>query len=388
MATQKNLGGLHIATEKDILTGLTSDIYFLRTKEILQKQKIKKVVKAEFAAKNLQYPWGIFAGLEEIMCLLKKLPLKKISGLSEGTLFRSGEPVLTLEGNYLDFGVFETAILGLMCQASGVATKAARFRKWADNRNILSFGSRRMHPMASIMIERNAFIGGCDGVSTLKAAQLLGIEPTGTMPHALILLIGDEEKTFQLFDKIVPKNVKRIALIDTFSDEKFGALKATSALRQKLYGIRLDTPSSRKGNLLEIIKEIRWELNIRKFHQVKIIVSGGLEEEDVKTLTPFVDGFGIGTAISNAPVINFSMDIVEVEGKPFTKKGKLSGEKKVVRCPQCFLSRILYVKEPLGKCVLCKQSFTLLTKNLSTYACPSAKTLQSFVLSQLSKVDI
>ena len=38
------------------------------------------------------------------------------------------EPVLEIEGNYREFGVFETAALGLICQASGIATRAARCR--------------------------------------------------------------------------------------------------------------------------------------------------------------------------------------------------------------------------------------------------------------------
>jgi nicotinate phosphoribosyltransferase len=42
-----------------------------------------------------------------------------------------------------------------------------------------------------------------------------------------------------------------------------------------------------------------------------------------------VDAFGVGGAIANAPVIDFSMDIVEIHGKPLAKRGKRSGTKQV-----------------------------------------------------------
>lgn len=373
--------GFHSATDEDILNGLTSDIYFYRTKEILQKQKIRKRVKAEFCAKNLDLPWAVFLGLEEIKYLLKNLPVKA-TGLSEGTFFKTLEPVLTIEGNYADFGVYETALLGLMCQASGVATKAARLRKYAQHKTLLSFGARRMHPALAPMIERSAYLGGCDGVSVVKSAELLGLSASGTMPHALILVVGEEEKAFKIFHKVISKDVQRIALIDTFTDEKLGALKAAQALGKNLYGIRLDTPSSRKGDFVAIIKEVRWELSLRGFKEVKIFVSGGLDEKDVIILSPYVDGFGIGTALSNAPVINFSMDIVEVNGKPLAKRGKLSGEKKVARCQTCFHSEILPVQEKNPKCPDGHAQLKTLTEPLSQKTEPISK-IRDYVLKQL-----
>lgn len=44
---------------------------------------------------------------------------------------------------------------------------------------------------------------------------------------------------------------------------------------ETLYGVRLDTPGSRKGNFAEIIREVRWELDVRGHKKVKIIASGG-----------------------------------------------------------------------------------------------------------------
>lgn len=37
----------------------------------------------------------------------------------------------------------------------------------------------------------------------------------GTMPHALILVLGDNRKAFKKFDEIVDSKIPRICLIDT-----------------------------------------------------------------------------------------------------------------------------------------------------------------------------
>jgi nicotinate phosphoribosyltransferase len=42
-----------------------------------------------------------------------------------------------------------------------------------------------------------------------------------------------------------------------------------------------------------------------------------------------VDLYGVGTSISSSPVLDFAMDIVEIDGQPLAKRGKSSGEKQV-----------------------------------------------------------
>src|SRR5512142_638304 len=120
---------------------------------------------------------------------MKNLPLK-VRSMKEGSVFYPYEPVMEIEGMYQDFCVYETALLGLICQASGIATGAARFKKLAGERPVISFGARRMHPALAPMIERNAYVGGCDGVAVGKSAELIESVPMGTMPHALIILMG------------------------------------------------------------------------------------------------------------------------------------------------------------------------------------------------------
>ncbi|MFI5295814.1 MAG: nicotinate phosphoribosyltransferase [Thermodesulfovibrionales bacterium] len=347
----------HTAEAKDILEGKVTDVYFERTVKILKAKKINKRVKAEFIAKNLpdNWPWAVLAGVEETVYLMKNLPVK-VRSMKEGTVFYPYEPVMEIEGTYQDFCVYETALLGLLCQASGVATKAARFKKLAGERPVVSFGARRMHPALAPMIERNAFIGGCDGVSVLKSGEIIGEDPMGTMPHALIICFGSTVDAVKAYDEVLGAEVKRVALIDTFLDEKFECLNVAEALGERLYAVRFDTPASRRGNFFRILQEARWELDMRGFSHVKFYVSGGIKEHELPALNPVVDGYGIGTSISNAPVIDFAMDIVEVEGKPFSKRGKWSGSKRVLRCSGCGAGKIVPQNSAAHACA-CGKTF-------------------------------
>lgn len=336
----------HVAQENEIREGKITDVYFERTLQILKEKDVNCKVKAEFTTKSLppEWSWAVFAGLEEVLYLLKDLPVN-VRAMEEGTIFHPNEVVLEIEGNYQDFCVFETAILGMICQASGIATKAARFKKLAGEIPVMSFGARRMHPAIAPMVERSAYIGGCDGVSVVKSGDLIGEDPLGTIPHTLVLCMGSTLDAVEAFDEIIDPSVNRVALIDTFNDEKFECLNVAEAMGNKLHAIRFDTPSSRRGDFYHILEESRWELDLRGYENVKFIVSGGIQEDDLAHLNPVVDAYGIGTSISNAPVVDFSMDIIEINGEPIAKRGKCSGSKEVLRCAECYETHIV----PLGK---------------------------------------
>ncbi|MCE5197958.1 MAG: nicotinate phosphoribosyltransferase [Armatimonadota bacterium] len=333
---------MRIATWEDIKAGRVTDIYFQRTAEILQALEVHKTVTADVTVSALPdgYDWAILTGVNDVLSLMEGLNVD-VDILPEGTFFRRGDPVLEITGDYLDFAVHETAILGFLCQQSGIATKAARCRKAAGDRAVISFGARRMHPTLSPVIDRNAYIGGCDGVSTILAAEIMGIIPSGTMPHALILILGSIAEATKLFDRIIDPRFPRVALVDTLCDEKFESIQAAEAIGDRLWGVRLDTPGSRRGDMARILEEVRWELDIRGFQHVKLIVSGGVDEKEILELNAHADGYGVGTAISNATTINFALDIVDIEGQPFTKRGKRSGRKQILRCESCFESTVV-----------------------------------------------
>jgi len=322
----------HTASDAEIKSGEVYDVYFERTVEILKARGDRRRVKAEVYLKALpeDWEWGVLAGIEEAAALLEGLPVD-VRAMDEGTIFAPYQPVMVVEGVYVDWAQYETALLGVLCQASGIATKAARCKKAAGDRPVISFGARRMHPALAPMIERNAFVGGCDGVAVTKAAELIDDDPMGTIPHALVLMIGDTVEALKAFHDVVDRKVRRVALIDTLQDEKFEAIRVAEALGSDLYAVRLDTPSSRRGDLYRIVEEVRWELNLRGFGHVKIITSGGIDEYEILRLNPVVDAYGVGTSIANAPVVSFALDITEIEGRPSAKRGKWSGAKDLFR---------------------------------------------------------
>ncbi|MBS7622936.1 nicotinate phosphoribosyltransferase, partial [Candidatus Bathyarchaeota archaeon] len=323
-----------------------------------------------------------------------------VHSMSEGTIFKPRDskgirvPVATIEGGYGDFCHFETPFLGLICQASGVATKAARVRKAAQDRHVISFGIRRIHPALSRMVDRAAYIGGLDGVSSLSGADTIGKKPTGTMPHALVIAFGDQVKAWKAFDEVMPEDVPRIALVDTYFDEKTEAIMAAEALRGRLYGVRLDTPASRRGDIVEIVREVRWELDARGYRGVRIYVSGGLDEEVIKVLSKAgADGFGVGTSISNAPTIDFALDIVEKDGRPEAKRGKLSGRKQVWRCRRCMEDLVLNADEREPACLRCGGPTEPMLRPLVkggeiVQRLPEVDQIRQHVIEQLRRVDV
>ncbi|MCF7805010.1 MAG: nicotinate phosphoribosyltransferase [Candidatus Marinimicrobia bacterium] len=383
-----------IVSQDQIKAGKVTDVYFERTRQILEEKNIHKTVTAEFVCKGFpgEYEWAIFAGLNEAAEIIKDLPID-IEAVPEGSVFHEYEPVLTLTGDYLDFGIYETAILGYLCQASGIATKAARCRKAAGEKPMVSFGARRMHPAIAPVVERNAYIGGCDGVASVAAAEYLGQDPVGTIPHALILIMGDTVEATNAFNEIIDEKVNRISLVDTFSDEKFETLRVAESLGDALFGVRLDTPSSRRGDLLEIMKEVRWELDLRGFDHVKLFVSGGLDEYTITEYNSVADAYGVGTSVSTAPVIDFSLDIVDIEGEPMAKRGKTSGQKMLWRCESCLRQKTVPKQADAPGCMECRTPMQPLLKQVKsadseTIEISTHKTVRDYVLKQLPYISL
>jgi nicotinate phosphoribosyltransferase len=261
----------------------------------------------------------------------------------------------------------------------------------------LSFGARRTHPAITPQVEYAAYIGGCDGVSCLLGAKLLDLNPTGTMPHALIIIFQDHVKAWKAYDSHVGKEIPRIALTDTYMDEVMESVLAAENI-DTLTGVRLDTPSSRKGNFVRILQEVRWELDQRDFNDVKIFVSGGLNAESVLELREAgADGFGVGGAISNAPAIDFAMDIVAIQKDeswvPCAKRGKFSGRKTMWQCPDCLKieTRIWNASPPT--CNNCHKKMKKITKQLMKNGVilqepKSPKVIRDNVLKQIGRLQL
>ncbi|PMQ01926.1 MAG: nicotinate phosphoribosyltransferase [Dictyoglomus sp. NZ13-RE01] len=317
-----------IAKPEEIKNGLETDAYFLRTEEVLNGLGKNPRVVMELFTKSFpdrNYLFGIALGIFEVAKLLEGLPVD-VYAMDEGEIFFPYEPVLQIIGNYRDFARYETSILGFVSFLSGIGTKSVRVRISAGNKKIYSFGTRRQHPFLAPAIEYATYVTGFDGVSNVLGAKYIGISPVGTMPHALILVIGDEKEAFLAFDKYVDEKIPRIALVDTYGSPTVEALNALEALGDKLKGIRLDSK-----DYAYLIRDIRWEFERRGFNDILIFLSGGLDEYEVEKYKDLVDAFGVGTRVANAPSIDFALKIVEVDGEPRAKSGNMPGRKQVYR---------------------------------------------------------
>lgn len=382
----------YIASDEDILNGVVTDIYFTRTVRVLKAKGVRRKVRMEFHVVKLPrgYDWAVFAGLEEVLYLLRGKPVT-VYAMPEGTVFRAGEPLMIIEGYLDDFIVFETALLGILRHYSSIASKAARVKKLAGDKTVLFFGLRALHPAIAPMVDRAAYIGGVDAVSGYASYKYLGLKPQGTMPHALIIAFGNQIEAWRAFDEVIEKDVPRIMLVDTFYDERIEALMAAELLKEKLQGVRLDTPSSRRGNMKQIVEEVRWTLDIHGYKHVKIVVSGGIDEKEILELRNLVDAFGVGTSIANPPNIDISADIVEIhennEWRPITKRGKLPGAKQVYRRRPGLNDIVTLLDEP-GE--IQKEYQPLLRKYMENgellVNLPSLSEIREYVLEQLREL--
>lgn len=317
-----------VPTEDEIKSGLCTDAYFVRTEEVLKGLDDKTEVTMELMTKKFpdkNYCFGVFAGVYEVAKLLEGLPVD-VDSIEEGDFFYPEEPVLNITGKYTDFVRYETSILGFICSYSGIASKSIRVRIASKNKTVLSFGTRRQHPFLAPTIEYATYIAGFNGVSNVVGAKYIGKEAVGTMPHALILVLGDNRKAFKKFDEIVDSKIPRICLIDTSGSPITELEDALTVLGERLDGVRIDS-----GDLKTIGKEIRWLLNIKNRNDVEIFFSGGLDEYSILDLNDIGDGFGVGTKIADADVIDFALKIIEVNGKPKAKYGNYPGKKTILR---------------------------------------------------------
>jgi nicotinate phosphoribosyltransferase len=314
----------------EILSGDSADVYFARAESILEREGLDPIVTMEVFARRE----AILCGIDEVMNLLAHVlgagasEEVAVEALSDGDAIAPKEVVLRITARYRAFGLYETALLGMLAQSTGWATAARECVEAASPQPVISFGARHVHPDITDVLDYAAIVGGCVGASTPAGARLAGLAPTGTMPHSLVLIFGDTVAAAEAFDRDLGPDVPRIVLVDTFKDEAEEALRVAHALGDRLYGIRLDTPSERGRVTPDLVHEIRARLVQAGFGHVKIVVSGGLNPERIgvfKEAGAPVDSFAVGSYISGATPIDFTGDIKEIDGRPIAKRGRIPG---------------------------------------------------------------
>jgi nicotinate phosphoribosyltransferase len=312
---------------RSVLTGYTADNELHRALTILRNEGINPEVVVEFTAERD----GVFCGITEVKTLLDRvLPEtgREVWALDEGVSVAGGEVALRIRAPYASFGLFETAILGTLASCTGWATAATECVDAGDGIPVIAYGARHVHPEVVGVMDYSAVVGKCASSSSVVGQQLHGLTPSGTMPHSLVLLMGDTVRSIMAFDKHMPPEVPRVALVDTFKDEAEEALDVAKALRERLRGIRLDTPKERGGVTPDMVHEIRARLDQGGYSHVDIFVSGGITPDRIREFVEAsapVSVFAVGYYIASARPISFTADIKEIDNRAIAKRGRIPG---------------------------------------------------------------
>lgn len=322
-----------------IIRGDPADAYLHWTKEVMRLESLNPKVLVDFVPARE----GILCGMEEVKSLLQNVLPKQetdsgvelldneaeVWGLEEGDEIMPGEPVLRIIANYASFAIYETSICGILSSSSGWATAARECVKAAGDKTVIGYGARHIHPNVAHILDYASVLGGCSSASTRLGSRQSGRNPFGNMPHSLPLIFGDTVVAAQAFDKHLGMEIQRIVLVGTFGDEGEEALKVSQALRDKLRGIRIDTPSERGGVTPTLVGELRARMDQMNFKHVEIYISGGLNPTRIKEFQDLdspVNGYLVGSYISGASPNDFTADIREIEDKAVAKRGRIPGK--------------------------------------------------------------
>jgi len=245
-----------------------------------------------------------------------------IYAINEGRIIFENEPLIQVEASLPDAQILETLVINTVHFQTLVASKAARSYLASRGKPLVDFGLRRAHGVeAGLYAARAAYIAGVGSTSNLMAGEMFDIPVTGTMAHSYVEVFDSEKEAFRSFARSFPKNA--VFLIDTY--DVLEASKKVAELFKEgtpAMAVRIDS-----GDLADLSWKVRAILDEAKLQQVKIIVSGGLDEYDVKRLVDEaapIDVFAVGTMLvtsADRPYLDIAYKLVEYDGKP---KFKLS----------------------------------------------------------------
>jgi len=322
----------------EIKAGVYTDAYFMRAREILRQEKRPPTVLMQFTGKDE----GWVSGVDEAIAMLKLCAddwsALTVQALYEGDWYESWDTVLTIEGPYDNFGFLETLCLGVLGRRTRICTNAKTLCEAAQSKPVMFFGARDDVYATQPGDGYAAMVGGVKLVSTPAQASLFGGTALGTIPHALITAFGgDTVKATKRFAEAI-QGVEVIALVDYDNDCVKASLDVARAFDGQLWGVRLDTAENMvdksiipqmgtfrpTGVNANLVWNVRNALDAEGFGDVKIVVSGGFNEERILAFEEDgvpVDAYGVGGALYDGR-FDFTADVVQVNGKPEAKAGR------------------------------------------------------------------
>ncbi|PLR79143.1 nicotinate phosphoribosyltransferase [Bacillus sp. V3-13] len=331
--------------DERVKDGWFSAVYFLKTREIVQKYLKDNIVTMQFFQKE----HAVLCGTDEVIALIKTFADRpedlEIYSLKDGDKISPFETVLTVTGPYQNFGYLEGIIDGILARRTSVATNVYNVVKAAGisgkQKPVIFMGDRDDHFTTQAGDGYAAYIGGATAQATHAMNEWWGKQGMGTMPHALIQLFnGDIVAATKAYQETFPDD-ELIALVDYNNDAITDSLKVARAFGDDLKGVRVDTSRTlidqyflRNQHLLgtfdprgvnaELIFGLRKALDDEGYHHVKIVVSGGFNETRIiefeKNGVP-VDLYGVGGSLLKIN-IGFTGDNVMLNGKHQAKAGR------------------------------------------------------------------
>ena len=280
----------------------------------------------KFSSEDIDYLKSLGLFKDEFLDFLKELRFTgDVYALKEGTIFFENEPILEIKAPIIQCQLLETYVLNQIQLQTMLVTKGARICSVAQDRNVVDFGSRRAHGLdAGLKAARAFYISGMSATSNVLAGKIYNIPVTGTMAHSYIQVHSNEFEAFETFSSIYPRTILLIDTYDIYEGIE-NVIKLSKKLGDKfsITGIRIDS-----GDIITTSKEIRKILDRAGLYNVKIIVSGSLDEykiyEIVKENVP-IDGFGVGTKAivsEDAPFLDIVYKLTEYKGEGKFKKSK------------------------------------------------------------------
>src|SRR5256712_11367394 len=134
----------HLPAEK-MREGYYSDKYFVRTRELLLKDKHRPCVTMQVFGKAHAF----LGGIDEAIAILKLCSMEwselEVSALYDGDEIEPWETVLLIEGPYDAFAVLETLYLGVLARRTRGGTNTRQVVEAAKPKEVMFFPARHDH---------------------------------------------------------------------------------------------------------------------------------------------------------------------------------------------------------------------------------------------------
>ena len=307
----------HFEVRPSLITGDTADVYLHRTQRVLRDEGLNPVVVMEFSITKA----GLLCGSLEVKAVLSKVTAegnREVWALNEGADVAEGEVCLSVRAPYSSFGLYETAITGILAQSTGWSTAARNLVRAARGTPVVSVGAHNVHPSVAAVMDYAAVVGGCETGSTGLGARLAGTQPITSVSGALLQIIGDPAHALEAFDRSVSADVPRIAYVDPRGDVAAQTVEIAQLMRGRLTAVRLARIPGGRQIPAEVISEVRARLNEVDCSDVAIVVSGDLSPERITSLLDAgapIDVFHDSGYIAGANPIPFRPNIRSISDR-------------------------------------------------------------------------